>query len=60
MKEKSQTEEDMRSKRQSYWYFGGFAASGAVCFTHPLELFKVSVYAIILTTNFRIKHVLIN
>ena len=27
--------------RQNRWYFGGLAASGAICFTHPLDLLKV-------------------
>ena len=28
-------------KRKNRWYDGGLAASGACCFTHPLDLLKV-------------------
>lgn len=28
-------------KRKNRWYDGGLAASGAACFTHPLDLLKV-------------------
>lgn len=27
----------------SKWYFGGLAAAGAVFFTHPLDLLKVTL-----------------
>ena len=27
--------------RKNRWYFGGLAASGAICFTHPIDLLKV-------------------
>lgn len=30
-------------KRLSRWYFGGAAAAGAVFFTHPLDLLKVTL-----------------
>ena len=30
-----------RTKRQTRWYFGGFASAGAACCTHPLDLIKV-------------------
>lgn len=29
--------------RQSRWYFGGLASGGAACFTHPLDLLKVTL-----------------
>ena len=28
-------------KRKNRWFDGGLAASGAACFTHPLDLLKV-------------------
>uniref|UniRef100_F6PMT1 Solute carrier family 25 member 10 n=1 Tax=Monodelphis domestica TaxID=13616 RepID=F6PMT1_MONDO len=31
----------MPEKRESRWYFGGLASSGAACCTHPLDLLKV-------------------
>ena len=27
--------------RKNRWYFGGLGASGAICFTHPIDLLKV-------------------
>ena len=33
--------------RKNRWYFGGLAASGAICFTHPIDLLKVHLQ----TTN---------
>ena len=27
--------------RKNRWFFGGLAASGAICFTHPIDLLKV-------------------
>lgn len=30
-------------KKLAKWYFGGTAAAGAVCFTHPLDLLKVTL-----------------
>ena len=32
---------DVNLKRKNRWYDGGLAASGACCFTHPLDLLKV-------------------
>lgn len=32
---------DTNIKRKNRWYHGGLAASGACCFTHPLDLLKV-------------------
>lgn len=34
---------DLRQNRLSKWYFGGIASSGAACFTHPLDLLKVTL-----------------
>lgn len=34
---------DLRHNRVSRWYFGGVASSGAACFTHPLDLLKVTL-----------------
>lgn len=34
---------DLRQNRLSKWYFGGVASSGAACFTHPLDLLKVTL-----------------
>lgn len=30
-------------KRIARWYFGGLASAGAACFTHPLDLLKVTL-----------------
>lgn len=27
----------------SHWYFGGISAASAACFTHPLDLLKVTI-----------------
>ena len=35
--------------RKNRWYFGGLAASGAICFTHPIDLLKVHLQT---TNNF--------
>lgn len=32
-----------REDRIQRWYFGGLAAMGATCFTHPLDLLKVQL-----------------
>lgn len=32
-----------KEQRISYWYFGGMASAGAACFTHPLDLLKVTL-----------------
>lgn len=32
-----------QTKRVSKWYFGGLASAGAACFTHPLDLIKVTL-----------------
>lgn len=29
--------------KQSRWFFGGMASGGAACFTHPLDLVKVTL-----------------
>lgn len=34
---------DLQHNRVSRWYFGGVASSGAACFTHPLDLLKVTL-----------------
>lgn len=34
---------DLQQNRLSRWYFGGVASSGAACFTHPLDLLKVTL-----------------
>lgn len=34
---------DVGKTRQSRWYFGGLASGGAACFTHPLDLVKVTL-----------------
>uniref|UniRef100_A0A224XL58 Putative mitochondrial fatty acid anion carrier protein/uncoupling protein n=1 Tax=Panstrongylus lignarius TaxID=156445 RepID=A0A224XL58_9HEMI len=33
----------MSENKVSRWYFGGLAAAGAACFTHPLDLIKVQL-----------------
>lgn len=33
----------VQENRVSRWYFGGVASSGAACFTHPLDLLKVTL-----------------
>lgn len=33
----------IRENRISRWYFGGLASAGAACFTHPLDLLKVTL-----------------
>lgn len=30
-------------KKIARWYFGGLASAGAACFTHPLDLLKVTL-----------------
>lgn len=37
------TPQSIREKRISSWYFGGLASAGAACFTHPLDLLKVTL-----------------
>lgn len=37
------SDKDLRQSRTSRWYFGGMASSGAACFTHPLDLLKVTL-----------------
>ncbi|XP_055323517.1 mitochondrial dicarboxylate carrier-like [Sitodiplosis mosellana] len=32
-----------KQNKVSRWYFGGLASSGAACFTHPLDLLKVTL-----------------
>lgn len=32
-----------KKNRVSRWYFGGMASAGAACFTHPLDLLKVTL-----------------
>jgi len=32
-----------KKQRLSRWYFGGLASAGAACFTHPLDLLKVTL-----------------
>lgn len=34
---------DLRQTKVSRWYFGGLASGGAACFTHPLDLIKVTL-----------------
>lgn len=34
---------DVNEKKVSRWYFGGLASGGAACFTHPLDLLKVTL-----------------
>ena len=34
--------EKPKTKMVGRWYFGGMASAGAVFFTHPLDLLKVS------------------
>lgn len=34
---------ELNQNRISRWYFGGLASSGAACFTHPLDLLKVTL-----------------
>lgn len=34
---------DLRHNKISRWYFGGLASGGAACFTHPLDLLKVTL-----------------
>lgn len=33
----------LKHDKVSRWYFGGLASSGAACFTHPLDLLKVTL-----------------
>lgn len=33
----------LKQDRISRWYFGGLASAGAACFTHPLDLLKVTL-----------------
>lgn len=37
------SQQSIREKRISRWYFGGLASAGAACFTHPLDLLKVTL-----------------
>lgn len=37
------TSTDSKQNRVSRWYFGGMASGGAACFTHPLDLLKVTL-----------------
>lgn len=32
-----------KHNKVSRWYFGGMASGGAACFTHPLDLLKVTL-----------------
>lgn len=32
-----------KEERIARWYFGGLASAGAACFTHPLDLLKVTL-----------------
>lgn len=32
-----------KENRIARWYFGGLASAGAACFTHPLDLLKVTL-----------------
>lgn len=34
---------DSRQNNVSRWYFGGMSSGGAACFTHPLDLLKVTL-----------------
>lgn len=34
---------DSRQNKLSRWYFGGMSSGGAACFTHPLDLLKVTL-----------------
>lgn len=34
---------DLKQNKVSRWYFGGMASGGAACFTHPLDLLKVTL-----------------
>lgn len=34
---------ELKQSKQSRWYFGGMASGGAACFTHPLDLLKVTL-----------------
>lgn len=34
---------DLKQNKVSRWYFGGVASSGAACFTHPMDLLKVTL-----------------
>lgn len=34
---------DSKQNKLSRWYFGGMASGGAACFTHPLDLLKVTL-----------------
>lgn len=34
---------DSKQSKVSRWYFGGMASGGAACFTHPLDLLKVTL-----------------
>lgn len=34
---------ELKQNKVSRWYFGGMASGGAACFTHPLDLLKVTL-----------------
>lgn len=34
---------DPNQNKVSRWYFGGMSSGGAACFTHPLDLLKVTL-----------------
>lgn len=34
---------DKKENKLARWYFGGLASAGAACFTHPLDLLKVTL-----------------
>lgn len=40
---KKKMDSDLKQYKLSRWYFGGLASSGAACFTHPLDLLKVTL-----------------
>lgn len=37
------TSADSNKNKISRWYFGGMSSGGAACFTHPLDLLKVTL-----------------
>lgn len=37
------TTNQLQQQRVARWYFGGLASAGAACFTHPLDLLKVTL-----------------
>lgn len=47
---------DVSQMRQSRWYFGGVASGGAACFTHPLDLLKVTLQTQQVKMNFSVFH----